>query len=562
MPQVTAATPALRLLLVEDDDRSALLLKEVLEDLDDPPLSIRRVTTIAAASEVVDSGDVDLIVLDLGLPDATDLEGVARLQRCMTEFPIIVLTGRNDENLATEALKRGAQDYLVKGLVDRDMIVRSIRYAIERHHTVRDLARVTRELQSANATLERLTLLDPLTNLLNRRGLQQALSREIANVQRNNAEVVVMLVDVDDLKRVNETFGHTVGDVALMEVARKLRDSVRESDYVGRLGGDEFMLLLPRTNAREVVHVAERTRLAIATTAIHHNSGTLKLTASIGTLVLTPDTPSLDELVARTHQLLQRSKREGKNRVAYETDSFEDMDRRVKAEAEMCNHLVAGTNLRTVKQPIFRLADESPVGYEFLSRYSNGREEAPENFFRICSERNILTLVDHNCLRRAVRVSSALPPFVRFHINVFPTTMIAIPPAHLLEEFPTPIPPQTYCLEISEQQIIGDPSYLLEPVRALRKAGLLIGIDDVGFGNSCLESLVLLEPDVVKIDKRCVIGLSKDRDRVRQLQRLVHLGGSLGADVMVEGIENAADLAIVRDLGVPYGQGFYWGLPA
>jgi diguanylate cyclase (GGDEF)-like protein len=560
--QAEVAAPPLRLLLVEDEDRTAFLLKELLEGLDDLPIIVHRVTTIAEASIFIDEGQADLVVLDLGLPDASELEGLERLQSCVAELPIIVLTGRNDERLALQALQRGAEDYLVKGQAGREMIVRSIRYAVQRHHVVRDLARVSRELQQANTKLERLTLLDPLTDLLNRRGLQQALTREISNLQRTGIEVVVMLVDIDDFKRVNETFGHAVGDVALMEVARKLKASIRETDYLGRLGGDEFLLLLPRTNEREVVHVAERTRVAIATTAIHHNTGTLNLTASIGTMMLSPDTPSLDEVVAHAHQLLRRSKREGKNRVTYSQSEWNEMQARARAQADMCANLASGRFIQTVKQPIYRLDNQSAVAYEFLSRYSDGMQEAPDNFFRICAERNILTLVDHHCLRRAVQASTEIPAPVRYHMNVFPTTMISIPGDHLLADFPSPLPKMTYCLEISEQQIIGEPSHLLGPVRILRDAGLLIAIDDVGFGNSCLESLVLLEPDIVKIDKRCVTGLCGDRDRIRHLERFVTLSRVLGADVIVEGVETEADLAIVRDLGVPYAQGFYWGRPA
>jgi diguanylate cyclase (GGDEF)-like protein len=560
-PEV-AAHSVLRVLLVEDEDRSAFLLAELLRGLDDLTVEVQRVATIADASICIDHGEADLVVLDLGLPDATELEGLERLQRCIRELPIIVLTGRNDDHLAMEALERGAEDYLIKGQASPEMIIRSIRYAVQRHRIVRDLAHVTCELQQANAKLERLTLLDPLTDLFNRRGLQQALSREISSVRREGIEVVVMLVDIDDFKRVNESFGHAVGDVALMEVARKLRSVIRETDYLGRLGGDEFLLLLPRTNEREVVHVAERTRVAIATTAIHHNTGTLNLTASIGTFMLTPDTPSLDEVVSHAHELLRNSKRDGKNRVSYSQSEWQETQMRARAQAEMCANLASGRFIHTVKQPIYRVADESAVAYEFLSRYSNGMQERPDDFFRICSERNMLTVVDHHCLRQAVQVSTSLPSPRRFHLNVFPTTMISIPTDDLLADFPSPLPQHTYCLEISEQQIIGEPSHLLGPVRTLREAGVLIAIDDVGFGNSCLESLVLLEPDVVKIDKRCVTGLVGDRERIRHLDRFVTLSRGLGAEVIVEGVETKADLAIVRDLGVTYAQGYYWGLPA
>lgn len=553
---------SVRLLIVEDDLSSAKLLCELLEPLDSPKFTIRHVTTAREACEILELRGADVVLLDLGLPDAVDLEALQRLRDCVSEIPVIVLTGRADEAMALQALSWGAEDYLLKGYVDAASLIRSLRYAIERHRNVRDLAHLTRQLEMANESLERLTLLDPLTDVMNRRGLQQALSREIRNLQRSVGEVAVLLVDVDDFKSVNERLGHAVGDVALKEIARRLQAAVRAVDYVGRLGGDEFMLLLPEADAAEVVRIAERVRLSLATTIIQHSSGTITLTACVAVVMLTVETPSIDELLSRMHELLMRSKREGKNRVAFDSKHFDDTERRRRAQADMCTNLSRGKHLQIVKQPIMRLSDDSPVGYEFLSRYSNAIYEMPDNFFRICSERNILTAVDHFCLRGAVAASSELPPYLRFHLNVFPTTLLSVPIHHLLETFPSPLPAGTFCLEISEQQIIGDPSYLLEPVRALREAGLLIAIDDVGFGSSCLESLVLLEPDVLKIDKRCVIGIARHPERATHLRRYLEIARTLAAEIVAEGVETADDLAVLRDLGVELAQGFYWGQPA
>jgi diguanylate cyclase len=562
MTTTESALSVIRLLLVEDDPQDARFLQSSLRRSDGGPFEIAHVGTVADACVFATRGQTDLILLDLGLPDATELDGLTRLQRCVPEIPIIVLTARDDRALALEALHGGAEDYLVKGSVDRDGLLRAIRYAVERHRGIRDLARVTRELQQANGTLERLTLLDPLTELLNRRGLQQALSSLIEKVRNENEDVLVLLIDIDEFKKVNDTFGHAVGDVALKEVARKLKTCIRLVDFAARLGGDEFMLLMPRARTADAIRVAERARLAVASTRIQHSDGVVQMTASIGAMMLGPDTPSVDEVLSRAHSLLARSKDDGRNRVSYAGQQFDDSHQRLDAQRDMCESLALGRHLLTVKQPIKRLSDEETVGYEFLSRYSNGVYEAPDNFFRLCSERNVLTLVDHQCLRHALRAAAELPENCRFHVNLFPSTMLAIPAEHILECFPDPIPPRTFCLEISEQQIIGDPSYLLPSVSALRDAGILIAIDDVGFGNSSVESLILLEPDVMKIDKRCVIGLAGSSSRVEQLTRYLKLARSFGAEIVAEGIEQPEELAILQDLGVELGQGFLWGRPA
>ncbi len=552
---------AMRLLIVDDDERYADALSELLS-ASFPKIQIRCVTTIDEACRRVDSGSVDMVILDLSLPDADGLEALERMHDCITEIPIIVLTSRSDEPLALDALKSGAEDYLFKDSIDQPTLIRSMRYALERHRGIRDLAHVSKELQLANAALEKLTLIDPLTELLNRRGLQQALTREIKRLERENIDVLVLLVDIDDFKRVNDSFGHAVGDVALQEIAQRLSTCVRGADYACRIGGDEFLLLLPNADRVEAARIAERARVSIATMTIQHSTGNLQLTASVAALLLRRDTPSIDELLTTAHQLLRRSKKEGKNCVVYEEEEFDDTEKRQDAQSELCADLAQGKNLKTVKQPIYRLTDESPVAYEFLSRYSDGVFEMPDNFFRVCAERNVLTLVDHHCLRAAVRTATELPQRGRFHVNLFPSTLLAIPAEHLLASFPQPIPPHTFCVEISEQQIFGDPSYLREPVHELREGGLMIAIDDVGFGNSCLESLILLEPDIIKIDKRCITGLAKDRARADSLRRYVDVAKTLQSELVAEGVESRNELAVLRDLDVRYAQGFLWGKPA
>jgi diguanylate cyclase (GGDEF)-like protein len=560
--QDAQAAATLRLLIVEDDLSSARLLRKLLENTDSIHFDIQHVTTAGDACAVLADHPPDVVILDLGLPDARDLDALARLENSVHEIPVIVLTGRNDETLATDALHRGAEDYLLKGSINHESLIRSIRYAIERHRGVRDLARMKKELETANRDLERLTLIDPLTELLNRRGLQQALSHEVQHLDRRLTVSAVLVIDLDDFKVVNETLGHAVGDVALKEIGRRIRATLRAIDYVGRVGSDEFMLLLPDTELTEVVRIAERIRLAIAQSIIEHSSGTVTVTATIAALLLTQDMPAVDQLVSRAHMLLEQAKNDGKNKVVFEESSFDDTDKRLRARTDMCTNLTQGRNLLTVKQPIFRLSDESPVGYEFLSRYSNGGFEMPENFFRMCAERNVLTLVDHVCLKQAIETAMRLPPFARFHLNIFPSTLIGIPVQHLLEMFPRPIPRDTFWLEISEQQIIGDPSYLLPMVTALRAAGVMIAIDDVGFGSSCLESLVVLKPEMMKIDKRCVIGISEDPSRIEQLRRYTGIARTLGCEVVAEGIETAEDLEVVRAVGIEYGQGYFWGKPA
>jgi EAL domain-containing protein (putative c-di-GMP-specific phosphodiesterase class I) len=171
-----------------------------------------------------------------------------------------------------------------------------------------------------------------------------------------------------------------------------------------------------------------------------------------------------------------------------------------------------------------------------------------------------LPMLDLRCLRACISAAADLPGWR--HANLYPSTLIETPVEQLLRLFPDRAPDQTYCIELSEQQLLGAPSALRDATSSLRRSGVRIAIDDVGFGRTSLEHLVLIEPEVVKIDRKWVAGIGHDRGRLRTLKRLVEVANALGAMVIAEGIEDAEEVAALLDLGVRYGQGFLLGRPS
>lgn len=555
----------IRILLVEDSPDDIFLMEAILGSSTDAEtgFELNSVPSLAGSFEYLQSSEADIVVLDLSLPDGRGVETLIKFQARVADIPIVVLTALNDQAHALEVLSLGAQDYLVKGQMNRHLLTRTLLHAIERHKIYHEYERMTQELIEANTRLEKLVLLDPLTNLLNRRGLQEALSREMERMQRGDTDLLALILDLDNFKQINDTLGHAVGDVALKEISQKLFESVRPTDYVARIGGDEFMVLMPQTRFAEGMIVAGKIRRAISGLPLPHSfESKFNVTASLGMVSVTPDTALVDELLAKTHHVLYKSKMTGKNRISYDANIAGSLP--AEEEDHFSNILKAlkkHEDYSVVRQPIFSLADQTTVGYEFLSRFSVKGLEMPDDFFRACQENNILTLVDRHCLRNCVVAGSQLPEGMRQHLNVFPSTMIDISARNLTQAFEGHKDLSNYCIEISEQQIIGDPSYLIEPVRLLKKMGVQIAIDDVGFGRSCLESLILLEPDVIKIDKKWVRNIAHNPLFQRSLKKLLKVADSLGARLVAEGIETEEDLKALVLIGVPYGQGFYWGRP-
>lgn len=554
---MSAARP-FRLLLIEDDPDDAFLIREIVSrdpDKESQP-TLEFAETLTAGMIRLDKGGIDLVLLDLSLPESRGIETLRTLLSRFTRVPVIVLTALNDESIALEALSQGAQDYLVKGQVDRVFFMRAIRYAMERH-------RIKRELDVTRAHLEEMSIVDPLTGIMNRRGLEQALADRVPKSFDPDRVFLALLVDLDDFKLINDQLGHAVGDVVLKEITRQMKVAIRPSDFAARIGGDEFLIIMPDTFFTEGVQLSEKIRLAIGGSPIIVSSGqTITVTASFGLVSIRNERPSLEELLRETHLALANSKSTGKNKVSYERRGRSGEEERAKLLSDIGVRLRRPEEFVAVVQSIRRLSDLTRTGYEFLSRSRIDHLGNPDEFFRVSLENNLLTIVDRQCLKACLAASRQLPGDMHCHLNLFPSTLIDVPVRELLEDFPVDRDKSTYCIEISEQQIIGDPSYLLKAVEEFKRAGLQVAIDDVGFGRTCLENLILLEPDIVKIDKRCVKGVSKDKDRARSLKRILKVAEVLDTEVVAEGIESHDDLDVLRNLGVQYGQGYLLDRPA
>ena len=235
--------PNLKVLLVEDDPEFSNILRIRLSKEKNSRFEITCFPTLQQALTALDEKPWDLILLDLMLPDSAGIQTFNTVRSRASHTPIVIMSGLDNDLLAIDAVRRGAEDYLVKGEIDSRFLLRILHHSIDRHRIKEKLASVTGRLRETNLRLEKMALLDPLTELYNRR-LQQALRRETQIRSREGGPLMVLLFDIDDFKKINDSLGHPVGDILLKETAKKIQDSVRASDHVARIGGDEFILLL------------------------------------------------------------------------------------------------------------------------------------------------------------------------------------------------------------------------------------------------------------------------------------------------------------------------------
>ena len=219
----------MKVLIVEDSAGHAALIRELLENAAPGGFDLVVVHDLSAAvAHLLDVG-ADIVLLDLGLPDAEGMEALEQVRTAALDAPVVVLSGRDDDALALACVEAGAQDYLVKGTVDGRALARALRHGVERSRRERALAQAA--------------MLDALTGLPNRALFADRLRQALNRLSRTQTCLGVMFLDLDDFKHVNDTQGHAAGDALLAEVAARLGDVVRGGDTAARIGGDEFVVL-------------------------------------------------------------------------------------------------------------------------------------------------------------------------------------------------------------------------------------------------------------------------------------------------------------------------------
>lgn len=257
----------IKVLLVEPDEDRLVETRETLAEVRSPAIELEWAGRLSDALERLAQGGIEAVLLNLDLPDSQGLATFERANAFAPDVPLIVLTDEADEITGMDTVQGGAQDYLVREEVRPSVLARSIRHAIERHRLL--------------SALRSLSLIDELTGLYNRRGFADLGAQYLKLAQRSARSVVLVFLDVDRFKRINDTLGHHVGDQALIEVAEILRATFRGSDILARMGGDEFAVLALQGRGEGPENLLERVRERVAESNEAHR-GRYRLSLSMG----------------------------------------------------------------------------------------------------------------------------------------------------------------------------------------------------------------------------------------------------------------------------------------
>ena len=295
----------LQILLVEDNPGDVRIIKELFKDIKSMKVELIHVSTLAEAQEKISKIELDLVLLDLSLPDGYKLEGVKRICTMYPNIPVIVLTGLKDDQISIDAIKIGAQDYMVKDQIDEYILAKAIRYAIER--------------KKMDLKFQHLASHDFLTNLPNRNCLMEQVDLSIERTNRRieedeNAKVVFILFDLNGFKNINDTYGHLIGDLLLIQVAERLKNSIRMIDTVARLGGDEFGVLFEINHGElNTIFTIKEKINTIFSEPFKVNDIEIEITTSMGLSIYPDDGRTFEELYITADSDMYKTKNKKKS---------------------------------------------------------------------------------------------------------------------------------------------------------------------------------------------------------------------------------------------------------
>lgn len=421
----------------------------------------------------------------------------------------------------------------------------------------------TLELQALNVEIAHQAMHDPLTELPNRTLLVERLKQNITLAKRHSTRVAFIMLDLNNFKDVNDTLGHPEGDRLLQEVASRLPSALRESDTVGRLGGDEFGIVLPDIDREKAIDVAKKVLLSLEP-SFELGNQLLTIGASIG-IALYPEHGEDDaSLIRHADVAMYEAKRNRSEPCLYDPDQDHYTTTRLALMADL-HQAVDNDQIELFYQPQLELRTEKVYAVEALLRWNHPEHGyvSPEYFIPMAETSDLIHIISDWVLDKAIQqlavwqkqgldIYVAINLSARYLLNL----SLAETVTRLCEKYD--VTPSRLKIEITESVIMSHPEQVIDLLDHPVLAKLNYAIDDFGTGYSSLSYLKKLPIREVKIDKSFVIDMAEDQDDASIVRSVIELAHSLGHIVVAEGVETATVLEQLRELGCDMVQGFYF----
>ncbi|MEZ5934000.1 MAG: EAL domain-containing protein [Alphaproteobacteria bacterium] len=545
----------MRILLIEDDEDDYFLTKELLSDVFGRQLALEWVSAWQPALERVLEGRHDVVVVDYRLGARNGLELVREAVHLGCGMPFIVLTGEGNREIDLEAMHAGATDYLVKGEITAPLLDRSIRYAIERRKSERHLAQLAQ--------------IDQLTGLANRYHFREFLDRSIALAKRQQSKVALMLIDLNRFKAVNDTYGHAAGDLLLKEIAGRLRRNVRPCDLVGRLGGDEFTIVM--TEVDDVASVGATAERLLAEIRHPVNIGICEVDvgASIGIAHYPDDANCADSIIVSADTAMYAGKGQQVGCFHFYTpEMHQRATHRLELERDL-RRAIRQQQFELFFQPQVDLSSGRLLGFEALLRWHHPEFGlvAPNEFIELAEESSLIVPIgewalETTCAQLAAWRDAHMPEVhvaVNFSARQFQDDGLLDLVRTTLARHD--LPPRLLEIEITESDILQNPAEANRLLTCFSDLGIRVALDDFGTGYSSLNHLRAFPGAIIKIDRSFVRDIETSTSNRAIVQSLIAMAHDLDLKVVAEGVENTGQLDYLRSRTCDIVQGFLISRP-
>jgi len=506
----------------------------------------------------------DLIILDVEMPGVNGF-AVCREIRQMQEFthtPILMLTGLNDRQSIDEAYNAGATDFAVK----------PINWSLLTHRLL-----YMHRASEAAGRIHQVAFYDTLTGLPNRVLFQEKLDSAMQEASETNRCLAILCFDLDDFKRINDNFGHAIGDRLLQKIGNRIKESLRETrsvppsleNVVARMGGDEFTVILNAIgNIESAISCAERLIRAIANPVLV-DGYKLFTSASIGIAITSSDNNNADSLLKKADMAMYEAKRNGKGVYALYNDELDAKAHRRFQIDEQMRSAVEQREFSIFYQPQLDLFHGSLVCAEALLRWTNPLLGviSPAEFISVAEDNGMIVPIGEWVLRNACFQAKNWQD-TGFEIQRIAVNVSAL--QFMRPDFPdivrTALKDSGLCasrleIEITETLLASNVNHAVDTLNSLKRLGVQLSIDDFGTGFSSLNQLKRFPIDRLKIDQSFIRNITNDNNDASITKAVIAMSKSMGIRVLAEGVETAEQLEFLRQSDCDEIQGYYISKP-
>ena len=421
------------------------------------------------------------------------------------------------------------------------------------------------EVRKTQERLTNLANMDVLSGLPNRGRVRQLLGEALSTAQATNVPCAIMFLDLDGFKPVNDSFGHPKGDAVLKSVAQRLVKEVGDAGHVGRMGGDEFAIVIKDAQGRKIVeNLAERLIRSVGA-PYHIDKVEIRIGTSIGCAFGPIDGQSVDDLIQKADMALYQAKAEGRGTCRYFNEDMRSVaEHKLKLEQDLSNAIGNG-QLRLLYQPLINAADQKLVGFEALIRWHHPTRGivSPVEFIPLAEETGLIMQLGDWVIEEACRAASTWPDNITVAVNLSARQLVlpALPATVNAALSRYRVQANRLELEVTETVFLEDTAGSLDVLKRLRALGVGIALDDFGTGYSSLGYLNKAVFHKLKIDGSFVREAAQNKETVAIIQSIVSLAKSFRMTITAEGVETADDFTRMKELGCHQIQGYLFGRP-